>query len=203
MKRLKMSKPASYLTKTFASVTAAAALLSMTGCSSLPVASGANSPLSGDDQQNSQFCMDFQTAQAKAATIPVGTPKAEVYRAFGLQDDTTLRRLNKEEINRALYGQTQLNIPFDKRDDAQKELNQLEGRSLTCQSVHSNRRFGLTHTQVEKIGYQYSLTFIFKDAKLFDPVAISGEPVRSKSNRGYLSDFNPVETAVKAAKGGF
>ncbi|MEZ0223704.1 MAG: hypothetical protein ACAH83_04060 [Alphaproteobacteria bacterium] len=198
-----MGAQASTLTKVFASVAAAAALLSMTGCSSLPVTSGANSPLTGDEQQNSQFCMDFQTAQTKAATIPVGTPKAEVYTAFGLKDDTTLRRLNKEEINRALYGQTQLNIPFDKRDDAQKELNQLEGRALTCQSVHSSRRFGLTHTQVEKTGYNYTLTFIFKDAKLFDPVAISGEPVQQKNNRGYLSDFNPLETATRAARGGF
>ncbi|TAL30533.1 MAG: hypothetical protein EPN97_11995 [Alphaproteobacteria bacterium] len=197
-----MANQASYLTKTFASVAAATALLGMTGCSSLPVASGTNSPLSGDDQQNSQFCMDFQAAQTKAATIPVGTPKAEVYSAFGLKDDATLRRLNKEEINKALYGQATLNITFEQRAEAQGFLNTLEGRAVTCQNVHSNRRFGLTHTQVEKNGYQYTMTFIFKDAVLYDPVNVSGEPVRQKTNRGYLSDFNPVESAVRAARGG-
>lgn len=198
-----MGTQASTLTKVFASVSAAAALVGLSGCSSLPLTSGMNSPLTGEDQQNTQFCMNFQDAQAKAATIPVGTPKTEVYSAFGLKDDATLKRLNKEEINRALYGQTTLNITFDQRNEAQNFLNSLEGRSVTCQNVHSDRRFGLTHTQVEKSGYQYTITFIFKDAALYDPVTITGEPVHHKTKRGYLSDFSPVETAVKAARGGF
>lgn len=198
-----MGTQASTLTKVFASVSAAVALAGLTGCSSLPVTSGMNSPLTGDDQQNTQFCMNFQEAQAKAATIPVGTKKPEVYNAFGLKDESTLKRLNKEEINRALYGQTTLNVTFDQRNEAQSFLNSLEGRSVTCQNVHSARRFGLTHTQVEKNGYQYTITFIFKDAALYDPVTITGEPVHQKTNRGYLSDFNPLETAAKAARGGF
>jgi hypothetical protein len=196
-----MNTPTSSLTKVFASLSAAAAM-GLAGCSSMPVTSGMNSPLGGDDQQNTQVCLNFEEAQAKAAAIPVGTPKMMVYEAFGLKGDTGLKRLNKEELNRTLYGQTTLSIPFEKRDDAQTFLNSLDGRSLTCQNVHSNRRFGITHTEVEKTGYQYTITFIFKDAALFDPVSVAGEPVHQKTNRGYLSDLSPVNLGLKAARGG-
>lgn len=190
-------KKASNFSKAFASMTAAVA---MTGCSTMSGHAGMSSPLSAEELQNTQICTDFDTAQAKVASIPVGTPKAEVYAAFGIKGDDALKRLSKEDINRTVYGQSTLNITFDQRVAAQNFLNSLEGRSLTCQNVHSKRSFGLTHSLVERNGYQYTLTFIFKDAKLYDPVSISGEPVKQKQNRGYLSEFNPAETALRAVR---
>lgn len=188
------SKKTSRLTKIFASLAAAATLA---GCATT---GNLTSPLNSDDQQNTQICLNFDQAQAKVKTIAVGTPKAQVYESFGIKGDDTLKRLNKEDINRALYGQTTLNIPFDKAQEAQAFLNTLEGRSLTCQNVHSAKKFALSHSQTEKTGYQYTLTFIFKDAVLFDPVTISGEPVREKTNRGYFNELDPLGTAVKAAR---
>jgi outer membrane protein assembly factor BamE (lipoprotein component of BamABCDE complex) len=186
-------KKASTLAKAFASMSAAAALA---GCATTSTIN----PLSGDELQNTQTCIDFDQAQATAASLKVGTPKAEVYKAFHITGDQMVKRLNKEDVNRALYGQTQLNVPFEKRDEAQSFLNSVEGRSLTCENVHSKRSFSWSHSTTVKDGYQYTVTFIFKDAALFDPVTVQGQPVHSKTNNGYLSNFSPLDTATRAAR---
>ncbi len=185
---------ASTLSKAFAAMSAAATLA---GCATTH---GINSPLAGDELQNTQSCVDFDQAQAKAAALKIGTPKAEVYKAFNITGDTMLKRLNKDDVNRALYGQTQLAVPFEQRAEAQNFLNSVEGRSLTCQNVHSRRSFHWSHSTTVKDGYQYTVTFIFKDAALFDPVTVQGEPVHQKSNNGYLSNFSPLDTAARAAR---
>lgn len=197
------SKRASNLTKTFASVSAAVVLMGASGCTSLPITGGSGSPLNSDTVQNAEICLTYQQAKEKAATIPVGTEKAKVYEAFGIKNETdTLRQLTKEEVNRALYGQPMLNINFEQREDAQKFANSLEGYAVTCRNIHSARKFGLTHTQVEKTGYEYTLQFIFRDGKLYDPVGVPGAPVKSKDKDGYLNSLNPVDLGVKAARGG-
>jgi hypothetical protein len=163
--------------------------LGMGGCTTMHA--GIQSPLSGKDQQNVQACMPFDTAQAKAVAVPVGTPKAKVYEAFGIRGDGDLRLLDKEEVNRTLYGQTMLSVPFDQKDAMQSFMNSLEGRSLSCEDVNSKRSYGLTHSRVERTGHRYTVTFVFRDAALYDPVHISGAPVRQVTDHGYLSDFNP------------
>jgi outer membrane protein assembly factor BamE (lipoprotein component of BamABCDE complex) len=196
-------KRASSLTKMFASVAAAAVLLGAAGCTSMPVTGGRSSPLNSDTVQNAEICLTYTEAKAKAASIPVGTTKADVYSAFGIKSESdTLRQLTKEEVNRALYGQPMLNINFEQREDAQKFANSLEGYAVTCRNIHSARRFGFTHTEVEKTGYEYTLQFIFREGKLYDPVSVPGAPVKTKDKDGYLNSLNPVDLGVKAARGG-
>ncbi|MEZ0260689.1 MAG: hypothetical protein ACAH80_06745 [Alphaproteobacteria bacterium] len=196
-------KPASKLTRAFASVAAAAVLMGAAGCTSMPVTSGASSPLNSEAVQNAEICLDYQQAKDKAASIPVGTAKADVYAAFGIKSEAdTLRQLTKEEVNRALYGQPMLNINFEQREDAQKFSNSLEGYAVNCKKVRSERKFGFTHSQVEKKGYDYTLIFIFREGKLYDPISVPGAPVQTKEKDGYLNNLNPLELGARAARGG-
>lgn len=184
-------KKASKLSAVFASMAAAA---SLTGCATV------GSPLNGQEQQNTQSCMPFEQAQATAATLKKDTPKAEVYKAFKITGDAMVKRMNKDEVFHAVYGQTVVNIPFEQKDKAQDFLNSLEGRSLVCQDLHTHRSFSWTHSTNTKDGFQYSLTFVFQNGKLFDPVAVQGEPVHQKSNSGYLNNFNPLDSVSRAAR---
>jgi hypothetical protein len=187
------SKRTSGTVRVLASASAALSLLGLGGCAT-------TSMLSGDDLQNTRLCTDFDTARQRAASLPVGTDKAAVYAAFGLQDEKPLRALNKEDLNRTLYGTSTLSIPFEQRVEAQGFLNSLQGYSLTCQNVHSHRHIGWTGTQLTKTGSDYTLTFIFDRAKntLYDPVQVSGAPVDQKSNNGYLQGFSPGDTVMRA-----
>ena len=196
-------KPASKLTRAFASVAAAAVMLGAAGCTSMPVAGGSGSPLNSEVVQNAEICLTYQQAKEKAATIPVGTTKADVYSAFGIKNEAdTLRQLTKEEVNRALYGQPMLNINFEQREDAQKFANSLEGYAVNCKRINSERKFGFTHSQVEKKGYDYTLVFIFREGKLYDPISIPGAPVQTKEKDGYLNNLNPLDLGARAARGG-
>ena len=182
-------KKASKLTAIFASVAA----MSLTGCTTM-------SPLNGQEQQNTQSCMKFEQAQATAASLKKGTPKAEVYAAFNIAGDQMVKRMNKDEVYHAVYGQTVVNIPFAEKEKAQEFLNGLEGRSLVCQDINTRRSFSWTHSTNTKDGYQYTLTFVFQNGTLYDPVAVQGEPVHQKSNNGYLNNFNPLDSVSRAAR---
>lgn len=172
----------------------------LTGCGSMGgvVSRDVSSPLSSVTKTNKDICTGFLDTQKKAAEIPTGTLKAEVLKNFSVETDDVLRHLTKSEINTALYGQSQMHIPFEQREEAQSFLNSLEGLSLSCTDVRTDKSFGLTASYTNKSGYEYNITFIFKEddkgeKKLYDPVRVNGAPVKEKSSNGYLNSLNPVK----------
>lgn len=180
-------------------ISIAFASAALAGCSSVGsvISRDVGSPLSNVTKTNKDICTSFQDAQKKAAEIPTGMLKQDVLKEFSVVNDDVLRHLTKSEVNTALYGQSQMHIPFEQREQAQTFLNSLEGLSLTCTDVRADRSFGLTSSYISKSGYEYNITFIFKnegegEIKLYDPVKVSGAPVKEKSSHGYFNNLNPA-----------
>lgn len=192
------------LAKAFVAVSAAAALA---GCASSPVTGGFGSPLNSKEEVNTKLfkdakkqeeCFKDLKACVSSERIPVGTEKARVFDILGM-DGGTLTTLTKQATKIELYGQDQLQIPFDQKESAQNFLNSLEGLTATFRDVQSHKRFGLTASRTDISGVAVTFNFVFQDGKLYNPIGLTTAPVNQSQNKGYLSDMG-VEGVVKMVK---
>lgn len=184
------NQPLSRLLVVFGAVSALA------GCASGPITSDMSSPLRSTDQANKDICpASYEDAMKIAEKFPVGTPREDIYKALKL-DSRSLALHSKEDTNRALYGQANLQIPFEQREAAQQFLNSIQSTSLVCRDIQSDKKFGLTASEQVTRGTLYTMTFVFrkdeKDAwRLYDPIRVSSTPVEGKNRKGYLNELNP------------
>lgn len=192
------------IVKAFVAVAAAATLA---GCASSPVTGGFGSPLNSKEEANTKLFKDakkqeecFKNLKACVSNerVPIGTEKAKVFDILGI-DGSTLTTLTKQATKVELYGQDQLQIPFDQKESAQNFLNSLEGLTATFRDVQSNKRFGLTASRTDVSGVAVTFNFVFQDGKLYNPIGLTTAPVNQSQNKGYLSDMG-VEGLIKMVK---
>lgn len=182
------------LCKAFLACATAAALA---GCASSPFSTEMGSPLSSKEKVNGQLFLDKQkgeqciedvSACVSTQRIPVGTDKAKVFEILGM-DMKSLTSMNKQSTKIELYGQDQMQIPFEKKDQAQEFLNTLEGMTATYRSVQAKKSFGLTSARVNTKGISVTFNFVFKDGKLYNPISATKTPINQANSKGYFEDM--------------
>lgn len=168
----------------------AASALALAGCASM-------SPLDSSEQARAVFTSNaardacLTDIAACAARVPVGTERSEVFNMMGL-NPASARVLSREETNRVLYGEAQLQIPFEQREAAQALMDRQQGISFVDTTVISNRSLGLTNSKTRSEGIAYTFNMVFMDGKLYSPVTYTATPVNEVRTKGHLDGFNPL-----------
>lgn len=129
--------------------------------------------------------------------------------AAGMPEDLVLKKLcrtrdglqqiERRDIRIALMGGE--NIPFSDayKMDGQDPMRSLYGYKLNFKSI--KRRHGFTspiRIRTDATGFDYSVTLIFREGKLFEKPIVAGGVV-SESSSGTLFDFITPGTIVHRA----
>ncbi len=187
-----------------------AAAVATSACSTIPATqTGLLRTHSIDETQNTCQMSPAQ-AQQVADSLPVGTPRQSVYDTLKINNPQDLATLTSSDVSSTLYGGTLLSVPFQDRQKAQDFYASLQGQSLHCRNVTTDRTFGLTGSQLLTRGKDFNVTMIFQKSAalkgqdtLFSKVKVTSVNVAGTSRHGYLSGFRLGGKITSAVTGAF
>lgn len=166
-------------------------MLSCTVC--LVVGGCAGTLPGGTETVNEQFFDDNQKLKEWVDSLEPGMPKGEVFARLGRLEADFLR-LNRSEIIGVIFGGEDAGIPLHFRtdEDILVFLETLEGFRLNYRRV--KRKHGvasLIRLQTDAKGFDYSLSLVFKDGKLYQKPFLAGGLVNDTKTQTIFDYLNP------------
>lgn len=152
----------------------------------------------GTEDVNETSFSSIGDMQARMLRISSGMPEDEVLAILSPKKES-LTQLERRDIRIALLGGD--NVLFagvDENSDSQL-IQSLYGYKLSYKSV--NRKHGFIspiRIRTDETGFNYTVTLIFKDGKLFEKPILSGGVVNNTSS-GTIFDFITPGTIVSHA----
>jgi hypothetical protein len=175
-----------------ACIALSAAALALGACAgSMPVPGGSKSI-------NKSCFSSVADMQARVASLTPGMPEGRVLTALCRKKEN-MARLERREIRIALLGGE--NVPFSNMDqNSDTELiRSLYGYKVAYKVT--KRKHGFVNPiriQTNEMGFNYTVTLIFRDGTLFEKPILSGGSVNETSS-GTLFDYLTPGTIVNAA----
>ncbi|MDP2205997.1 MAG: hypothetical protein Q8K65_06780 [Alphaproteobacteria bacterium] len=147
----------------------------------------------GTDAVNKSFYSSNTDLESWVSSLEAGMPKEEVFARLG-RAQKDFRRLARNEIVGILFGGEDAGIPvhFYTDENILAFLESLEGYRIEYKSV--KRRHGLTspiRMQTDSKGFDYSLSMVFKDGKLYQKPYLTGGQVNNSSTKTLFDYLNP------------
>lgn len=147
----------------------------------------------GSDAVNKSFYSSNTDLEAWVDSLEPGMPREEVFARLG-RTPKDFRRLARSEIVGILFGGEDAGIPvhFYTDENILAFLESLEGYRIEYKSV--KRRHGLTspiRMQTDAKGFDYSLSMVFKDGKLYQKPYLAGGQVNNSSTKTLFDYMNP------------
>lgn len=162
-----------------------AAALMLSGCAgTLP---------GGTDAVNKSFYDSNADFEAWVESLEAGMTREEVFARLG-RSKKDFRRLARNEIVGVLFGGEDAGIPvhFYTDENILAFLESLEGYRIEHKNI--KRRHGLTspiRMQTDSKGFDYSLSLVFKDGKLYQKPFLTGGNVNNSSTKTLFDYLNP------------
>ncbi len=156
-------------------------------------------PVPGGSEAVNETCFNSTSdMEVRLAGLSPGILEDEVLAGLCRKKES-LPRLDRRDIRIALLGGE--NIPFSaaQQTGEQDLMHSLYGYKLNFKSI--KRKHGFTspiRIRTDESGFDYSVTLIFKDGKLYEKPILSGGIVNS-SNSGTLFDFITPGTIINRA----
>lgn len=147
----------------------------------------------GTETVNEQFFDDGQKLESWVNSLETGMSKGEVFARLG-RLETDFLRLNRSEIIGVIFGGEDAGIPLHFRtdEDILVFLESLRGYRLNYRRV--KRKHGiasLIRLQTDEKGFDYSLSLVFKDGKLYQKPFLAGGLVNDTKTQTIFDYLNP------------
>lgn len=161
--------------------------VSLTGCSGvLPVPGG-------DDEENQHFYKSEEELKTLVAQISSGMEKSLVFSILGRQEHDFIK-LDRPGIMESLYGGSGggFSGTLQEREQARLFLQSLEGYRFSFKFI--NRDLGFSspiRIKTDQSGYDYTLTLIFREGRLFDQPILSGGVVDGSNSKTFFDYLSP------------
>lgn len=174
-----------FLLRFFWLMFACAACLVTTGCAgTLP---------GGTETVNEQFLDEGQNLKEWVDSLEPGMTKGETFARLGRLERDFLR-LNRSEIIGVIFGGEDAGIPLHFRtdEDILAFLESIEGYRMNYRRV--KRKHGIAspiRLQTDEKGFDYSLSLVFKDGRLYQKPFLSGGLVNDVETQTIFDYLNP------------
>ncbi|MFN7112746.1 MAG: hypothetical protein ACK4PK_00115 [Alphaproteobacteria bacterium] len=147
----------------------------------------------GTDAVNKSYYDKNTDLENWVSSLEPGMSKEEVFARLG-RTQKDFRRLARNEIVGILFGGEDAGIPvhFYTDENILSFLESLEGYRIEYKSV--KRRHGLTspiRMQTDSKGFDYALSMVFKEDKLYQKPYLTGGQVNNSSTKTLFDYLNP------------
>ena len=161
--------------------------LGLTACAgTMPMPGGA-------EQVNSKTYTSQQDLLDRVGGLRIGMSESLVLSMLKRQE-SDLVRLNRPDIMAALYGGNNGGFDgnYEEQEKARAFLQSLSGYKLSYVDTRKEHGFSSPiRIKTHESGYNYTLTLIFQNGKLFDQPILSGGLVDGYSSKTVFDYFNP------------
>lgn len=163
-------------------------------CAASLVTSGCAGTLPGGTETvNEQFLDDGQKLKQWVDSLEPGMTKGETFARLG-RLETDFLRLNRSEVIGVIFGGEDAGIPLHFRtdEDIMAFLESVEGFRLNYRRV--KRKHGiasLIRLQTDEKGFDYSLSLVFKDNRLYQKPFLAGGIVNDTKTQTIFDYLNP------------
>lgn len=142
----------------------------------------------GTDEVNKHCFGSISEMQTRILSMHVGEPEGQVLNDLCTKRES-MTRLEKREIRTALLGGPDvLFSPANGETDSQI-IRSLYGYSINYKQVKSVHGFtSPIRIRTDQTGFNYTITLVFRDGRLFAQPILTGGPVKDVSS-GTLFDF--------------
>lgn len=156
-------------------------------------------PVPGGSGDLNQTCFtSVADMQARILSMPVGMPEGQVFSKLCIKRET-LTRLNRLEIRTALLGGPDVLFSTADGETDSQIIQSLYGYKLPYKSVKSVHGFtSPVRIRTDETGYDYTVTLIFRDGKLYARPILTGGVVDNVTS-GTIFDYITPGTALDFA----
>ncbi len=153
-------------------------------------------PVPGGTEDTNTACFkSINDMQARILAMTPGMTEDQVLAKLCRKKDS-LTRLTREQIRIALLGSANESFPGMTANEDAQLIQNLDGYTLSYKSISRDHGFvNPIRIRTNETGFNYTVTLIFKDGRLFTQPLLSGGPVDSTTS-GTLFDFITPGTVV-------
>lgn len=149
-----------------------------------------------DQHVNMELFDGKQDMQTRVSELRAGMSKKEVFSALNIPEEK-FNRLNLQEIQTALYGNSQMQGTPEQLEKFRRQLLRYDGYSLPYRFIESEGSLGFAKVKIHKKGHDLMLIMIFHDGRLAQ-ATIQGKQEVDEMEDQYL--WNTIlRTGVSAA----
>ncbi len=149
----------------------------------------------GTEDVNSACFKSIADMQARILSMKPGMPEDQVFAKLCRKKDD-LTELTRQQIRVALLGGSNVTFPGLTPSEDSQLIESLYGYTLSYKSINRDHGFvNPIRIRTNETGFNYNVTLIFKDGKLFSPPLLSGGPVNTTTS-GTIFDFITPGTVV-------
>lgn len=149
-----------------------------------------------DKNVNNDLFKSKEELKTKTSELKAGMNKDEVFELLGVPMGK-FDQLGTVDIQRTLYGDSQLQGTPEQLEEFRKKLMRFEGYSLPYQSIKSKGSLGFGKLKVKKTGHNLLLVLIFENGKLLKATVEGKQDVNEKEDQFFWNTI--LRTGVKAA----
>jgi len=149
-----------------------------------------------DQHVNTELFDGKQDMQTRVSELSTGMSQKAVFTALNIPEKK-FNRLSLQDIQIALYGNSQLQGSSEQLEKFRRQLLRYSGYSLPYRSIESEGSLGFAKVKIHKKGHDLMLILIFHDNKLTQ-ATIQGKQEVDEMEDQYL--WNTIlRTGVNAA----
>ena len=147
----------------------------------------------GDDEENQSFYTSEEELKTLVAQLQPGMDKALAFSMLRRSEHDFVK-LDSPGIMESLYGGSGggFSGTLQEREQARLFLQSLEGYRFSFKLV--DRELGFSspiRIKTDQSGYQYTLTLIFREGRLFDQPILSGGVVDGSNSKTFFDYLTP------------
>ncbi|MBU6475228.1 MAG: hypothetical protein KGL10_06730 [Alphaproteobacteria bacterium] len=149
----------------------------------------------GTEDINSSCFKSIDDMQTRILSMKPGMPEDQVLAQLCRKKED-LTRLTRQQIRVALLGGSNVTFPGLSPSEDSQLIESLYGYTLSYKSI--NREHGFVNPiriRTNETGFDYNVTLVFRDGKLFSSPLLAGGPVDTTTS-GTLFDFITPGTVV-------
>lgn len=147
----------------------------------------------GDDEENQSFYSSEQELQTLVSQLQPGMEKSLVFSMLRRQEHD-FTKLDRPGIMESLYGGSGggFSGTLQEREQARLFLQSLEGYRFSFKLVDRDLGFSSPiRIKTDSSGYNYTLTLIFRQGRLFDQPILSGGVVDGSTSKTFFDYLTP------------
>jgi len=147
----------------------------------------------GTDAVNKSYYDSNADLENWVNSLEIGMPREEVFARLG-RTQKDFRRLARSEIVGVLFGGEDAGIPvhFYTDENILAFLDSLDGYRIEYKTVKRKHGFASPiRMQTDAKGFDYSLSLIFKEGKLYQKPHLTGGQVNNSSTKTLFDYLNP------------
>ena len=147
----------------------------------------------GDDETNKSLYASEEELKLRVSQLKAGMNKSLTFALLG-RNEHEFTRLDRPSVMTALYGGSGggFDGTLEQQETGRMFLQSLEGYRLAYKFVDSELGFSSPiRIKTKKHGYNYTLTLIFQDGKLFDQPLLTGGVVEESSSKTFFEYLTP------------